>query len=70
MRQVVGQGELRWESSEADAEALWFALTERYPALKPLGDSRVLAVNHEHVPLDHPLQDGDEVAFFPPVSGG
>jgi len=28
------------------------------------------AVNQEHVPLDHPVEDGDEVAFFPPVTGG
>ena len=28
------------------------------------------AVNLEYVPLTHPVQDGDEVAFFPPVTGG
>lgn len=28
------------------------------------------AVNHEHVESDHPVSDGDEVAFFPPVTGG
>ena len=28
------------------------------------------AVNQEYVPYDHPLRDGDEVAFFPPVTGG
>ena len=28
------------------------------------------AVNHEYVDLAHPLRDGDEVAFFPPVTGG
>ena len=28
------------------------------------------AVNQEYVPLDHPVEDGDEVAFFPPVTGG
>ena len=29
-----------------------------------------IAVNHEHVGTDHPLNDSDEVAFFPPVTGG
>ena len=28
------------------------------------------AVNMEYVEADHPVQDGDEVAFFPPVTGG
>lgn len=29
-----------------------------------------VAVNQEHVPLDHPVRAGDEIAFFPPVTGG
>lgn len=29
-----------------------------------------VAVNQEHVGTDHPLVDADEVAFFPPVTGG
>ena len=28
------------------------------------------AVNQEHVGLDHPVALGDEIAFFPPVTGG
>jgi len=28
------------------------------------------AVAHEYVDKDHPLQDNDELAFIPPVSGG
>ncbi len=28
------------------------------------------AVNHEYAPFAQRLQDGDEVAFFPPVTGG
>ncbi len=28
------------------------------------------AVNQEHVAFDHPIKTGDEVAFFPPVTGG
>jgi len=29
-----------------------------------------VAVNQEHVDTDHKLSNGDEVAFFPPVTGG
>lgn len=29
-----------------------------------------VAVNHAYAGPDHPLSDGDEVAFIPPVSGG
>jgi sulfur-carrier protein len=28
------------------------------------------AVNQSHARLDSPVADGDEVAFFPPVTGG
>ncbi|MFM2045459.1 MAG: molybdopterin converting factor, subunit 1 [Pseudomonadota bacterium] len=29
-----------------------------------------VAVNQEHVPYSHPVAPGDEVALFPPVTGG
>lgn len=28
------------------------------------------AVNQEHVAMDHELGENDEIAFFPPVTGG
>ncbi len=28
------------------------------------------AVNQSYVQLDHPVSEGDEIAFFPPVTGG
>ena len=30
----------------------------------------MVAVNHEYVDINHVLKDDDEVAFFPPVTGG
>jgi molybdopterin converting factor subunit 1 len=48
-------------------------LAERHPgfaeALASPGVVRC-AVNQEYVPEDVPLRAGDEVAFFPPVTGG
>jgi sulfur-carrier protein len=38
-------------------------------ALRDLSVVRV-AVNQEYVGRDHPIGDGDEVALFPPVTGG
>lgn len=37
-----------------------------------LADGRAfrVAVNHTIVGLDHPVHSGDEVAIFPPVTGG
>jgi molybdopterin synthase sulfur carrier subunit len=36
-----------------------------------LADQNIIrAVNQVVVDLDHPVRDGDEVAFFPPVTGG
>ena len=29
-----------------------------------------VAVNQDYVGPDHPVRDGDEVAIFPPVTGG
>ena len=29
-----------------------------------------IAVNQEYVDSNHPVQPGDEIAFFPPVTGG
>lgn len=36
----------------------------------PLPPNTLIAVNQEYAPADADLQDGDEVAFFPPVTGG
>ena len=36
----------------------------------PLPAQLLVAVNQEYVSLSQPVQDGDEVAFFPPVTGG
>ncbi len=29
-----------------------------------------VAINQTHVNFDHPVDDGDEIAFFPPMTGG
>ncbi len=36
----------------------------------PIPPNTLIAVNMEYVKSNHPVQDGDEIAFFPPVTGG
>ncbi len=36
----------------------------------PLPDNLLSAVNQEYAPMQQLVHDGDEVAFFPPVTGG
>ncbi len=45
-------------------------VVRRYPALKPYFASATMAVNAEYAAAETGLKDGDEVAFFPPLSGG
>ncbi|NWJ39504.1 MAG: MoaD/ThiS family protein [Geothrix sp.] len=40
------------------------------PRLAPLPQEALLAVNQSFADRATPLQDGDEVALMPPVSGG
>jgi molybdopterin synthase catalytic subunit len=46
------------------------AIVERYPALEKFGASLLFAVNQEYADAAQLIQSGDELAVFPPVSGG
>jgi len=62
---------LDWTPELATASALRTHLQRRGGTWEPLGSDQVrCAVNREIVKMDHPLRPGDEVAFFPPVTGG
>lgn len=37
---------------------------------KPLSSHLLISVNMEYARADQAVKDGDEVAFFPPVTGG
>lgn len=46
------------------------ALASRYPGLAPSMPTAVCAINQEFAEASDVVRAGDEVAFFPPVSGG
>jgi len=57
--------------SGTNARAAFGRLLEEYPGLRRFGSSLLVAVNQEYArDLEVELKDGDELALFPPVSGG
>jgi molybdopterin synthase catalytic subunit len=54
----------------ADLRAVFDTVAARCPPLKEMARSIVLARNREFADLSTKIEDGDEVAFLPPVSGG
>ena len=53
-------------------EGLKIYITEKYPDLKKYMKKKVLrfAINQEYIVKNTNLSDEDEIAIFPPVSGG
>ena len=41
-----------------------------HPGLLKMKSSLRIAVNHEIVPSDHVVAEGDEIGILPPVAGG
>ena len=54
----------------SNLDGLWGTYATRFPRLNDLSGVLLLAVNQEIADRTKVLQDGDEVAFLPPVSGG
>jgi len=50
--------------------AIFEAFARDFPELEGHRRSALSAVNSDFSPFDTPVKDGDEVAFFPPMSGG
>ncbi|HZJ43892.1 MAG TPA: MoaD/ThiS family protein [Pyrinomonadaceae bacterium] len=56
--------------STATVKVVFDKLTERFPDLQRFGRSLLFAVNREYAGPDVKLEANDELAIFPPVSGG
>jgi molybdopterin synthase sulfur carrier subunit len=71
LREAAGVPEVELElAAGASAESAWQRLAARFPALVPRRPTLAASVNRRYAPFDTALQDGDEVVFIPPVSGG
>ena len=70
-RERVGEALVELELPQgASVGYLAKEMLRRFPGLAPDPERLVVAVNQEYVDHLHPLDDGDETALIPPVSGG
>jgi len=72
VRELTGTAALEVSADYPDVAALRASLATRDDrwALALTPGKLLAAVNQTLVPMTHPLHAGDEVAFFPPVTGG
>lgn len=57
-------------NSPANTESARTEILSQYPDLQRFGNSLLFAVNQEYAQPEREIHDGDELALFPPVSGG
>lgn len=67
LREELGRAEASMTASaDLTVAMVWEQSTQQHP----LPSNILSAINQEYADLSHPVKDGDEVAFFPPVTGG
>jgi molybdopterin synthase catalytic subunit len=70
-RDAAGQGEVELKLPGASTvESAVKQLREQFPDLNRFGRSLLVALNEEYATRERLLASGDELALFPPVSGG
>jgi molybdopterin synthase sulfur carrier subunit len=68
---IAGARETTIESAGlSDVSSVFARFARDCPGLEAHRKSVLFAVNSEFARPNTPVHDGDEVAFFPPVSGG
>jgi molybdopterin converting factor subunit 1 len=71
LREQLRMSEREIELPErATVRRIWNDLCAEHPGRERFGASVSFAVNREYADGDTDVNDGDEVAFIPPVSGG
>lgn len=67
LREALGCAGATLDAEQASTVAdVWAAVAGG----KPMPANTLMAVNMEYVDAHQPVKAGDEVAFFPPVTGG
>ena len=71
LRDAAGAAECDCHVADgATAADVWQSVVAKYPALGPFEGSVSCAINADFAKGTALVQEGDEVAFLPPVSGG
>ena len=67
LRDRMGRSEdqVSFDKDAPTVADLWNKLSD-----DPIAENILVAVNMEYTDTAHELKNGDEVAFFPPVTGG
>jgi molybdopterin synthase sulfur carrier subunit len=69
-REIVGSSKTMVKlESDGNVDDLMTSLKRSYPDFERL-TSFVIAINNEYADSERKINDGDEVAVIPPVSGG
>ena len=71
LKDIVGSRQVAFDvPSGATVNDLLERLEARYPGLRPYRSIVLTSLNEDYVDRSTVVSDGDEVAIFPPVSGG
>jgi len=67
LRETIGKADVELDiGSIRTAADVWLAVTDKHEHIPNM----LAAINMEYASLDDVVKDGDEVAFFPSVTGG
>jgi molybdopterin converting factor subunit 1 len=71
LREVIGRDQVSVQHEKMlTVRDVWDSLRTQYPQIDGFGNSLIFSVNQEFADFETPVTEGDEIALFPPVSGG